>query len=113
MAGRRDCPGVQLSADALFEHCAKLPRVNISAPAQVIGRDTVTNIQSGLIFGYAELVDGLIRRIGEEMRCKPKVVATGGLAREISKAAHGIDEVDPDLTLKGLRAVYLKNERNS
>jgi type III pantothenate kinase len=104
-------PGVQLSADALFERCAKLPRVEVLRPPNVIGRDTVTNIRSGLTFGYADLVDGLVTRMGEEMQATPKVVATGGLAKVIASVSRKIDVVDPLLTLKGLRAVYEKNVR--
>lgn len=106
-------PGIQLAADALFERCAKLPRVEISTPAHVIGRDTVSNIRSGLTYGYAELVDGLVRRLTEEMQDTPLVLATGGLAPVIAAVAQRIDVVDPLLTLKGLRAVYRRNERSS
>ena len=102
-------PGVQLSADALFEHCAKLPKVEIITPPSVIGRDTISSIRTGLTYGYADLVDGLVQRIGEEMETKPTVVATGGLAKVIAEVAHHIDKVDPLLTLKGLKAVYKKN----
>ena len=102
-------PGVQLSADALFERCAKLPRVEISTPPSVIGRDTTTNIRAGLTYGYAELVDGLIRRISKEMDAKPMVVATGGFAELAAEVGEGIDTVDPLLTLKGLRAIYQRN----
>ncbi|HOJ67574.1 MAG TPA: type III pantothenate kinase [Candidatus Hydrogenedentes bacterium] len=103
-------PGIQLSADALFEHCAKLPRVDIVTPRHVIGRDTVTNIRSGLTYGYADMVDGLVRRMRKEMEePRAKVIATGGLAGEIARVARSIDLVDPLLTLKGLRAVYRKN----
>ena len=104
-------PGVQLSADALFERCAKLPRVEILTPPTVIGRDTVTNIRSGLTYGYADLVDGLVRRMAVEMEAKPTVIATGGLAKIIAEVASHIDVVDPLLTLKGLKAVYLKNRK--
>lgn len=104
-------PGIQISADALFEKCAKLPRVEVARPATVIGRDTVTAIRSGLTFGYADLVEGLIRRISEEMKAKPVVIATGGLASLIAEVTPRIDHVDPWLTLKGLRAIFLKNER--
>ncbi len=104
-------PGVQLSADALFEHCAKLPRVEIVTPARVIGKDTVANIRAGLTYGYADLVDGLVRRMSEEMGEKPTTVATGGLAKTIAQAASRIDVVDSLLTLKGLRVVYEKNMR--
>lgn len=106
-------PGVQLSADALFDHCAKLPRVEIVTPPTVIGKDTIAHIRSGLTYGYADLVDGLIRRIGEEMQASPKVIATGGLAHIIADVAQRIDVVDPFLTLKGLRLVFLKNSRTA
>ncbi len=102
-------PGVQLSGDSLFEHCARLPRVDIIAPKTVIGRNTVTNIQAGLTYGYADMVDGLIVRIGRELGCTPKVIATGGLARIIAGVSEHIDTVDPLLTLKGLRAIYRRN----
>ncbi len=106
-------PGVQLSADALSEHCAKLPRVDIIKPSTVIGRDTVSNIRSGLTFGYADMVDGLVRRIREEMGAKPTVIATGGLAKTIADVASSIDVVDPLLTLKGLKAVYRRNMKTA
>jgi len=104
-------PGVQLSADALFEHCAKLPQIEITVPNHVIGRDTVSNIRAGLTYGYADMVDGLVRRMSEEMGAMPKVVATGGLASVIASVAKTIDVIDPLLTLKGLRAVYQKNRK--
>lgn len=106
-------PGVQLSADALFERCAKLPRVEILMPPSVIGRDTIANIRAGLTYGYADMVDGLVRRMGEELGVKPTVVATGGFARLVADVAKSIDVVDPLLTLKGLRAVYRKNVKSS
>lgn len=104
-------PGIQLSADALFEHCAKLPQVEVSVPPTVIGRDTVSNIRSGLTYGYADLVDGLVRRMTEEAKCDPTVIATGGLASVIAEVARSIDIVDPWLSLKGLKAVFYKNEK--
>ncbi|MGC8844560.1 MAG: type III pantothenate kinase [Candidatus Hydrogenedens sp.] len=106
-------PGIQLSADALFEHCAKLPRVEISVPPAVIGRDTVTNIRSGLTYGYADLVNGLIERIRLEMGTHARVLATGGLAETIAQLAKNIDVVDPLLTLKGLKIIYEKNTRGT
>ncbi len=102
-------PGLQLSADALFDRCARLPRVEIVTPKNVIGRDTVSNIRSGLTYGYADLADGLIKRIAEEMGSSPKVIATGGLAQLIQPVTSRIDSVDPLLTLKGLKAIYKKN----
>ena len=102
-------PGVQLAADALFEHCAKLPRVEIRTPATVIGRDTVTNITSGLTYGYADMVDGLAPPLAAEMDDQPTVVATGGFSQTIAEVSSEIGVVDPLLTLKGLRAVFLRN----
>ncbi len=106
-------PGIQLSADALFEHCAKLPRVEIVVPTHVIGRDTVSNIRSGLTYGYADLVDGLVRRMSEEAEVTATVIATGGLASVIAEVSRTIDVVDPLLSLKGLNAVYRKNTKVS
>lgn len=102
-------PGVQLASDALFERCARLPRVDIVAPKNVIGRDTVTNIQAGLTYGYADMVDGLVVRISEEMNDTPRVIATGGLAKTIARVGKRIDVVDHMLTLKGLRSIYERN----
>lgn len=102
-------PGIQLSANALFENCAKLPRVDVSVPDRVIGRNTITAISSGLSFGYADMVDGLVGRISEETDCEPHVIATGGLASSIAAVASSINVVDPLLTMKGLRAIYHKN----
>ncbi len=104
-------PGLQLSADALFERCAKLPQVEIDVPPNVIGRDTVTNIRSGLTYGYAEMLDGLARRMAAELGDKATVVATGGLAGTIATLSREITKVDPYLTLKGLRAVWMRNQR--
>jgi len=106
-------PGVQVSADVLFEKCAKLPRVEISKPPSVIGKNTDDNIRAGLTYGYADMVDGLIARIAKEMGTKPTVVATGGLGSVIASVTKRIDHVDPLLTLKGLKSVYRKNERGA
>lgn len=103
-------PGIQISADALFERCAKLPRVELGKPAKVIGKDTISHIRGGLTYGYADLVNGLIKRIGEEMAGSPTVVATGGFATLIASIADRIDRVDPLLTLKGLKIVFAKNQ---
>lgn len=103
--------GIQLSATALFENCAKLPRVDVAMPEKVIGRNTVDAISSGLTYGYAEMIDGLVRRMGREMGGQPRVIATGGLATTIAAVAASIDVVDPLLTLKGLKAIYHKNAK--
>lgn len=104
-------PGVMLSAEALFDRCAKLPQIEIAVPQHVIGRDTVSNIRSGLTYGYTDMVDGLTRRMAAELGGTPTVIATGGLASMIASISATIDVVDPLLTLKGLKAVYRRNER--
>jgi len=106
-------PGVGISADALFARTAKLPRVAVKKPATVIGRTTVTSIQSGLFFGYLSIVEGMIARIVSEIEFKirPKVVATGGLADLFAGETDVIDVVDPYLTLKGIRIIYEKNAK--
>ena len=102
-------PGVQIAADALFERCAKLPRVDVSTPPSVIGKDTISHIQVGLTYGYAELVDGLVGRMTAEMGTTPTVVATGGYATLIADITQRIDHVDRLLTLKGLKSIYERN----
>lgn len=106
-------PGIQLSANALFENCAKLPRVEISTPKSIIGRNTVDHIRGGLTYGSADMVDGMVRRISEEAGVKCTVVATGGLAPVIAETADSIDVVDPLLTMKGLRGIYSRNVRDA
>ncbi len=102
-------PGISISAEALFQRTAKLPRVELVAPRTVIGKDTASSIKSGLVFGYAELVDGMVRRIRKEMEGDPRVIATGGYARIIAEHSKEIEEVSPLLTLVGLRIIYEKN----
>lgn len=99
-------PGVTISADALFQRAAKLPRVEIARPQHVIGSATVEAMQSGLYHGYVGLVDGILRRMIDELGGSPRVVATGGLAPLIAKGSEFIKEVDETLTLEGLRLVY-------
>ena len=106
-------PGITISSDALFSRAAKLPRVEIKKPETVIGSTTVGSIQSGLYYGYAGLVDGILKRIIEELGGKkPHVVATGGLAPLISPASEFIETVDDALTLEGLRIIYEKIKDN-
>ncbi|GAB4346815.1 MAG: type III pantothenate kinase [Candidatus Abyssubacteria bacterium] len=102
-------PGISISAEALFQRTAKLPRVEFVAPKHVIGKDTSSSIRSGLIYGYAELVDGMCRRIKSEMDGAPRVIATGGLANVIARHSTEIEEVNQLLTLVGLRLIYEKN----
>lgn len=99
-------PGIAISAEALYTHAPKLPRVElIKPPATVVGKNTISCIQSGIIFGYAGLVDGIVQRMKTEMQTNPKVIATGGLAPLIRNVADAIEAVEPDLTLEGLRII--------
>ena len=99
-------PGITISADALFQRAAKLPRVEIKRPQQVIGSATVEAMQSGLYHGYVGLVDGILRKMIDELGASPRVIATGGLAPLIAKGSEFIESVDETLTLEGLRLVY-------
>jgi type III pantothenate kinase len=102
-------PGIGISADALFARAARLGRVDIKRPAKVIGTNTVTHIQSGLYYGYIGLVDGILARIIEELGAEPLVIATGGLARQISGDSRYIKEIDDMLTLDGLLILFERN----
>ncbi len=99
-------PGIITASEALISKAARLFRVELVRPKEAIGRNTITNIQSGIVYGYAGLVDGLVERMRAEMGDTPKVVATGGLAGLIQEVARTIQHVNPDLTLEGLRIVY-------
>jgi type III pantothenate kinase len=103
------CPGVQISADALFQRAARLPRIDVRKPARIIGQTTVGAMESGLFYGYVGMVEGLIRRMTDELGGQALSVATGGLASVISPEVPAIEHVDPDLTLHGLRIVWDRN----
>lgn len=103
-------PGFAISAEALFRETSKLPRVELARPRRVIGKNTIDHMQSGLFYGYAGLVDGLVTRLAAEMGLKPKVVATGGLAGLIAEAATSLEVVDAHLTLDGLRMLWERNQ---
>jgi type III pantothenate kinase len=107
------CPGIGISADALFQRAARLPRVDVRHPGRVVGRSTVGSIQSGLYFGYASMCEGLITRIRQEVGEPCRVVATGGLAGTLAADIPSIEAVDPVLTLVGLRLVWERNRRTA
>jgi type III pantothenate kinase len=99
-------PGIMIASEALFRKASKLPRVEIfTPPATVVGKDTAGSIQAGIIFGYAGLVDGMVRRMKAEMDSNPKVIATGGLADLMRNVSETIEAVEPLLTLDGLRII--------
>ncbi len=103
-------PGIAIATEALFSRTAVLPRVELTHPNRAIGRNTVAAMQSGIVFGYAGLIEGIVTRIKQELGDKAKVVATGGYAELLARETPAIDEVNPDLTLIGLRLIYDMNK---
>src|SRR5437016_1431010 len=102
-------PGINISAEALFARASRLPRVEIRRPPTVVGTNTVVNMQSGLYFGYLGLVDGILARIKRDVRGIKRVIATGGLAALFEEDSEHIDEIDSELTLKGLKIIWDRN----
>jgi type III pantothenate kinase len=102
-------PGLTISAEALFARAARLPRVDIKRPPNVIGTNTVVNMQSGIFFGYLGLVDGILGRMREEVEGLKTIVATGGLAPLLAAESEFIEHVDETLTLRGLKLIYERN----
>ena len=108
------CPGLKLSAEALTERAAKLPRFELAKPESVIGRNTVTNMQAGIVYGYIGQINYLVERMKRELGApETKVVATGGLAVLVAEESNVIDVMDGLLTLKGLCLIYEKNANQS
>ena len=103
-------PGIGIAAQALYTRTAALPRVELIPPEKAIGTTTITAMQSGIVFGYIGLVEGLIKRVQKELDGKAFVVATGGYAQIIANGTDMIDEVNPDITLVGLRLLYQMNK---
>lgn len=103
------CPGIKLSSEALVTGTAKLPRFELGRPENVIGRTTLTNLQSGMYYGYVGLVNNIVRKIKQELEREAYVVATGGMATMIAEESKAIDKLDGLLTLKGLRLIYERN----
>nr|NNM89874.1 type III pantothenate kinase [Bacilli bacterium] len=109
-------PGIQISAEALFQRAAKLPRIELRRPEHVVGRNTVEAMQAGVIFGYTGLIEGIVARIKQENPLPYRVLATGGFAAVLGAETKVIDIIDAHLTLKGLRILWEKNgqkERSS
>ncbi len=105
------CPGIGISADALFQRAARLPRVDVRKPPAVVGQTTVTSMQSGLYFGYASMVDGIVARMRREIAAGDRAicVATGGMADVLADDMASIQHVSSDLTLQGLRLIWERN----
>jgi len=102
-------PGIAIATEALFSRTAVLPRVELTHPRRAIGRNTVAAMQSGIVFGYASLIEGIVARIKHELGGRAKVVATGGYAELMARETPVIEAVNPDLTLVGLRLIYQMN----
>ncbi|HXU09091.1 MAG TPA: type III pantothenate kinase [Blastocatellia bacterium] len=107
------CPGIQISADALFQRAARLRNTEIRRPEKLIGTNPTASIQSGLYYGNIALVDGLLERMIEELGPDTRVIATGGLAPLISRGSRLIETSDPDITLEGLRIIYERNRQKA
>lgn len=104
-------PGISISTEALYSRASKLPRIEIARPDGVIGKNTVSAMQAGILFGYVGQVEGIVNRMKKQSDVPPKVIATGGLAALIGNESDVIDIVDPFLTLKGLHLIYMKNTK--
>lgn len=103
-------PGIAIATEALFNRTAMLPRIELTAPKKAIGKNTVAAMQSGIVYGYVALIEGMINRIRQELEGEVKIIATGGYAELLAQETSVIQEVNPDLTLIGLRLIYEMNK---
>ncbi len=102
-------PGIAISTEALYSKAAKLPRIEIVKPDEIIGKNTVSAMQAGILYGYVGQVEGIVNRMKEQANVLPKVIATGGMASLIAKESNAIDHIEPFLTLKGLQLIFERN----
>jgi type III pantothenate kinase len=112
LLGMSLAPGLRTAMDGLFARAARLSRIELEAPSEVIGRNTISALRSGWVYGYVGLVEGLVARIKKELGDDALVIATGGLADYVLNETHVVDVHDPQLTLKGLQLYYERSERN-
>lgn len=105
------CPGIRISMEALFLRASKLPRIEFSAPKNALGKNTVDSMRSGIIYGYAGMVDGMVKRLRKELSYPVSILATGGQAPIIAQHSEAIKDVDLTLTLNGLRMIYELNRK--
>ncbi|MGI2329740.1 type III pantothenate kinase [Planococcus sp. YIM B11945] len=103
-------PGIGISTEALYNRASKLPRIEIARPEQVVGKNTVSAMQAGIVYGYVGQAEGIVARMKAQSKLPPTVVATGGMASLIANESSVIDKVDPFLTLKGLYFIYKRNQ---
>jgi len=100
------CPGIGMSINALYRDTALLPKVELSKPKSIIGKNTTQSIQIGIVYGFSSMIDGIVERLKKEFSTPPKVIATGGWSSLISQYSKSIQKTDPDLTLQGLRLIF-------